>query len=434
MEVPSTEMTTARRAAEASLERLTGNVGPTERARLAREHKAFVRARGVPNPDTLLLLILFYTHANVSLRLTAWFAHVAFGLTLGDESLRQRFQKAGAWLRALVLATLASTTRLAVPLRSRLRIVDGSVLCRPGATGTEWRVHVFFEPGSNVPSGVEVTDAHGAEGLNQGPLEPDTLVIGDRNYGRYREVKTAHERKVDLLARTHLQTQPLLDDGGQARAPRFWTDAADRGEIDHAVKLSHGDDPPLPARWLIVPLPPDVAGRARQKLRKAASKKGKAPNALALHLGGYLCLLTTMDKEKLRVREACSLYRIRWSIELFFKRAKSLAHLGKIRGEKDLVQVQIWARLLSVCGDEAQRPGEASERTVNVEGKGRPSTLWRWLQVLRLVWLAPLAWLAAVGARQHSTREQDQILRERSRRRGVRDLLADFPILLTVET
>ena len=434
MEEESTEMSTARRAAETSLERLTGNVGPAERARLAREHKAFVRARGVPNPDTLLLLILFYTHANVSLRLTAWFACVAFGLTLGDERLRQRFQKAGPWLRALVLATLATPARLAVPLRGRLRIVDGSVLCRPGATGTEGRVHVFFEPGSHVPSGIEVTDAHGAEGLNQGPLEPDTLVIGDRNYGRYREVKTARERKVDLLARTPLPTQPLLDEAGKACPARRWTDAADGGTIDHAVQLTHGHDPALPARLVIVPLPVEVAGRARQKRRKAAKKKGKTVDALALHMAGYLCLLTTMSKEKLSAQEACALYRIRWSIELFFKRAKSLGHLGKIRGKEELVQTQIWARLLSVGGDEAQRPEEASERRVNEHGTGRPPTLWRWMQVLRILWLAPLAWLAAVGQRQRSKRELDRILRERSRRRGVRDLLADFPFLLSGET
>ncbi len=424
----------ARREAEASLARLTRTIGPEERASLAHEHKAFRRARAIRDPDTLLLLLLFYTHADASLRLTSWFARAALGVTIGAESLADRFRNCGAWLKALVLAHLADTASLTVPSRSRLRIADGSVLCRPGATGTEWRVHLLYEPGASAPSGVEVTDAHGAEGLNQGPLDARTLVLGDRNYGRYREIQAAHERHVDLLARTHLQTQPLRDAVGNSRNPRWWTDAADRNEVDHAVQVTRQADPPLPARLIVAPLPQEAAGRARQKMRKAASKKGKSPDPLALHLAGYLCLLTTLTPDVLPVAEACALYRIRWQVECFFKRAKSIACLGTIRGGDTLVEAQIWARLLSLCDQETHRPPEASVRPKTAAQTGRPPALWRWLQAMRLLWIAPLTMLAALRAPHVPIRDQDNLLRERSRRRGVRDVLDAFPFLVPVST
>lgn len=426
-----TAVAVAMRAAAASLEQVTGAIGPTERARLAREHKAFQRPREVPDPDTLLHLLLFYIHSNLSLRMTAWFAGVAFDIWVSDESIRGRFQNCGGWARALVLAQLAATARLDVPLRTRLRIVDGSVLCRPGATGTEWRVHVVFEPGASTPTSVEVTDEHGAEGLDQGTLDAKTLSLGDRNYGRYREVQAARERNVDLLARTHLPTQPMLDEAGRPRDARWWADAADRGFYDHAVQLTHAKDTPLSARLIMVPLPPEAAGRARQKMLKAASKKGKVANALALHLAGYLCLLTTLDADALSVKEACALYRIRWQVECFLKRAKSIGHLGEIRGGTKLVEAQIWGRLLSLCGLDGKRPAEATARPSHVAKTARPTALWRWLQCLRLIWLGPLAMLAALGALRVSAREQDDILRERRRRRGLRDLLETFPFLAT---
>jgi len=427
-----TAMAVARRAAQASLEQLTRNLGPTERAALAREHKAFQRARALPNADVLLLLMLFYTHANFSLRVTAWFACVGLGLHVSAESLGDRFRNCGPWLRALLLHQLAHTARVAVPLRTRLRIADGSVRCRDGATGTDRRVHILYEPGASVPTGVEVTDEHGAEGLNQGSLAAHTVVLADRNDGRYREVQTARERKVDLLARTHLQTQPLRDAAGIARNASWWTDAADRGVLDHAVAVTRGDDPPLAARLIVVPLPPEAAGRARQKVRKAATKKGKQPDPLAMHLAGYLCLLTTLAADVLSVAEACALYRIRWQVECFLKRAKSVAGLDVIRGGDALVDAQIWARLLCLCDQEARRPHEGSLRPKNTDRTGRPPALWRWLQVMRLVWVAPFAMLASLRLKLVPTKVQDQLLRERPRARGVRDVGDMFAFLTPV--
>ena len=140
----------------------------------------------------------------------------------------------------------------------------------------------------------------------------------------------------------------MRDAQGAARTPRSFADAADRGDCEHAVQLTRQRDPGLLARVIVVPMPPEAAGRARQKVRKEAAKRGRQPDALTLHLAGYLCLITTQDAADLSVEQACSLYRIRWSIECFLKRCKSLCHLGKIRGGDALVRVQIWARLLSL--------------------------------------------------------------------------------------
>lgn len=419
-------------AAKTSLDRLSGAISADERARLARVHQAFLRAREFRDAHSLLLCLLFYAHANVSLRVTAWFAKVALRVRVTDQSVSDRFRRCGAWLQALLVAQLAATLRRPVACRTRLRIVDGSVLCRDGATTTEYRVHIIFEPGASAPTGVEVTDAQGAEGLDQGVLDACTLVIGDRNYGRYREVQTARRRFVELLARTHLPTQPMRDAEGTVRKPVSFADDADRGVVDQRVQLTRQHDPWLPARLIVVPLPSEAAGRARQKVRKAASKKGRSPDPLTMRLAGYLCLITTLDETALSVPEACSLYRVRWQVECFLKRCKSLGNLGAIRGSDALVRVQIWARLLSLCHDEGSRSPEANELSALGATTGRPPTAWRWLQCMRMVWMAPLSMLAAMGATVVPLAIQDAILRERPRRRGRRRLLEAFPFLAPV--
>ena len=46
--------------------------------------------------------------------------------------------------------------------------------------------------------------------------------------------------------------------------------------------------------------------------------------------GEVIWLLTTLPAEQVSAQEALRLYRLRWQIELFFKRLKSLLHLDTL--------------------------------------------------------------------------------------------------------
>jgi hypothetical protein len=71
-----------------------------------------------------------------------------------------------------------------------------------------------------------------------------------------------------------------------------------------------------------------------------------------------------------------------------------------------------------LCAHETQRPVEALEKLQTSESTHRPASPWRWLKVHLITLLAPLMWLAHLGAREVSVRAQDERLRERARRRG----------------
>ena len=73
-------------------------------------------------------------------------------------------------------------------------------------------------------------------------------------------------------------------------------------------------------------------------LRRARRDQEKV-SPLSLELAEYFMIWTTL--KKLRDREVLELYRLRWQIELVFKRMKSIFGLGHLP-KKDPLSAQAW--------------------------------------------------------------------------------------------
>jgi hypothetical protein len=106
----------------------------------------------------------------------------------------------------------------------------------------------------------------------------------------------------------------------------------------------------LPCRLIAQRCPSEVANRRRQKLREhLRSKKGREPSAAQLQLCDWLVFATNTTVEQVGTKEVWVVYRCRWQVELFFKRAKQLAGWGSSRGQKGArVLVELYAKMLGL--------------------------------------------------------------------------------------
>jgi hypothetical protein len=69
-----------------------------------------------------------------------------------------------------------------------------------------------------------------------------------------------------------------------------------------------------------------------------------------LRLAGYFCVLTTLPEALASDDVVLELYRIRWQIELFFKRCKGLLHFDQLRAfDPNLVRTYCLAKLIEVA-------------------------------------------------------------------------------------
>lgn len=101
-------------------------------------------------------------------------------------------------------------------------------------------------------------------------------------------------------------------------------------------------------RLVAVRCPPHIAAERKRKLRKKCKKRGRQPSKRQLIACEWLVLVTSLSEDEFSIEELWTLYRVRWQIELVFKRWKSLLAVDKSRarsnGSRQLTE--LYAKLL----------------------------------------------------------------------------------------
>lgn len=297
----------------------------------ARSHKALVRRRGVRSAAGLLHLALLYGPGGLSLRSVASHATEAGIADLCDVSLLDRLRNSGDFL-ADVLDRLLADRRGEAPAEGRMRLglVDGSTVSVPGSKGSDWRLHARYEPARGCFTDLTITEASTAEALACVAVRPGDVLVQDRGYARVRNFAHARANQADFITRIGWRSVKLFDHAGHAGRPcgtPFDLIAAlsDSGPavVEHRVSIGAGRDP-VAARLIIARKPLHATGQQQEKLRRKASRKGQKTDPRTLKAAGFMMLLTSLPPDSASAEEVVRLYRMRWQIELAFKRLKSL--------------------------------------------------------------------------------------------------------------
>jgi hypothetical protein len=318
----------------------------------ARSRGAFTRAREIKNVETLLRLALAYGGCGMSLRETCAWAEAGGIASLSDPSLLERLCKAAPWLGDIVAALIAEQAKVPAGRWAgyRLRALDGTSICQPGADRTTWRLHVGYDLATGQVDQLELTDVHGAENLQRLSYRPGDIVLGDRCYARPRDLRPVMDAGADFIVRTGWNSLRLL----QANDKPFDLFAALAAQVEQEgevqVRIHEGTTPPsepLSLRLIIRRKDPEQAEAELKRLLKDAKKRGKQPDPRSLEAAKYILLLTSLPADAFPPTNILALYRFRWQIELAFKRFKSLAGLDMLPAKKpELARAWIYARLI----------------------------------------------------------------------------------------
>jgi hypothetical protein len=355
---------------------------PADLEASARATAALVRRRGVRQALDLLRVILLYAWCDWSLRLVGA-RGVLLGLAdLSDVAILNRLRHSTTWLGVLLVQLLQ---RRRVRLRQqdgvRLRLVDATVVSRPGSRGTDWRVHVSLDLGHLCLDGVEVTSAQGGESLARFPGQPGDIDVADRGYAFVSSLEPDLVAGAKCVVRINWQNLPLQDEEGQRIDMAAWLRKAFRGSVTGTREgevwlcTSQGR---FPLRLVAGALPQEAAERARHRARESAKKKGRTPDQRTLWACGFVLLVTTLPTDSWPAPQVLDLYRIRWQVEMLFKRLKGLLHLDRLRAQDPhLAQTYLLGKILGALMLDALTHTAAQQVSDWFTSLDRPVSPWR---------------------------------------------------------
>jgi Transposase DDE domain len=316
---------------------------PPNLEQLARASGALERRRELTAAQDLVRLAFVYSFCGLSLRSTASWAYEQGLADFSDVALLKRLKNSAPFLGQLLTEKLAQCARLPAldPDRPRettavrrVRLVDATCVSRPGATGTDWRIHLGLDLRTLCIDHAELTDASGGETLARLPILEGDLLVADRGYSHRRGLVAVVKAGGHVIVRLNWHNLPLQDPDGQPFNLLAALRTLAAGEIGE-WKVQTAPDPKerLPAvegRLIALAKRPAEAEAARRQIRKQAKKKGRTPSRGTLEAAGYVFVFTTLSSDQLGAVDVLELYRFRWQVEMVFKRMKGLLALGKL--------------------------------------------------------------------------------------------------------
>lgn len=300
----------------------------------AAEIGAVERLRGFSSVEALLRTLLLHVGSGYSLRETVVRAKLAEWADVSDVALLKRLRNSESWLRALC-QELLKESGFSSPSgeRPRIRIVDGTIVREPGKAGSQWRILYTIRLPELECDFFEVTASEGAgngESLTRIGANSGDLILADAAYCRLPGVVAMKQKGADVLVRVNpatflaygrgkrrfalLQRVGKLTRAGQVREWKVW------------LRGSNGEE--VAGRLCAIRKSEEAIGRAQRRLRRRASKKQTKLTSKTLALAQYVLVFTTYEKGT--AAQILQWYRMRWQIELVFKRLKSLLRLGHL--------------------------------------------------------------------------------------------------------
>lgn len=305
---------------------------------LARRTNALKGLRQDKSEENLLRTLLIHLACGCSLRETAIRARKARLAELSDVALLKRLRKSQNWLYALccqLFEERGMKSGLEVPFP--MRMVDATLVKEPGKTGSLWRIHYSLHWPSLACDFFKLTAVEGegtGESLKQVPVNRGDHLLADRGYCTASGIHHVAAQGGFLTVRVNVQSLQICGVGGGAfpliERLEAVTKPTQIGCWSVEIPSPQQGEKALAGRLCVIRKSEEAIRLSHKKLRRKASRRGNKLQAKTLLYAKYVIVFTTFAQEHFPAHAVLEWYRLRWQIELVFKRFKQIADLGHL--------------------------------------------------------------------------------------------------------
>ena len=299
-----------------------------------RNSKAFERAREIKTVQDLIRLILLYLTGGYSQLEMSVIADSLGIAQISDVAFLKRFAKCREWLEWIISQIIpAPIIEYSVPTSFEgytLVALDASDVTEKGKAKRVFRLHYAINIMRMCAASFKITSQRVGETLLNFDVKENWIILADRVYGTLTGIEHCLKSKAHFVLRLKYGAFKLYNkDGSDFDLLEKLRGTACDAAIDLEVYVQLATLGLTKLRICATRIPNDKIESVQRRNRRKASKKQNAASPDALTMSHYVVVITSLPSS-IASDEITSLYRLRWQIEIYFKRLKSILDFGNI--------------------------------------------------------------------------------------------------------
>ena len=316
---------------------------PEEWEEKAREYGAFTRSREIKNAEELLVLILLYVTSIGSIGGTSSILKSSETIKLNKNAVYERLLKSEEWIKWLNenISYKSSLIGKCPEWLENRRVLACDVTEEESvdAERTGWHLHYSVDIFTLEAAEIKLTDEKTGEKLsNFEKIRRGDIIIGDRAYGTIKSIEYAVSQGADYIFRLKAEAFNLYDANGKKidmkkRIRRMRMSAYKEYSLYYKV----GGE--------LKPIHICIYRKNASEIQESVSDASENQK----FYNNYVIVATSLTESADKILE---LYRLRWQIELLFKRLKSIFNLDELKAKTEKsIRVWFYCKLLlaAIC-------------------------------------------------------------------------------------
>lgn len=296
------------------------------------ETKAIERKRTVQTPEELLVMCLYYIY-GASLLETSQLAKMNGTGKMSDVAFMKRFAKSSRWFQWITKnikpGDMCHYQKPVILKEYNVTAIDASDVYTKSAVKQAWHLHYALDLFSLNCQQYKITDEKTGETLKNFEIRKKDLIIADRAYATITGMEYCLENGGDFILRIRNKAFNLYN---AEREQVFLTDWLKTLDGDASCAMFYYRDSQKNyknVRICALPKTEEEIKKEEKRLKKKESKKQIKISDDTKFSHRYMFVATSLP-ETFTAEDILSIYRLRWQMEMVFKRYKSILGAGSV--------------------------------------------------------------------------------------------------------
>lgn len=298
------------------------------------DEKAIQRKRGISEPGDLMLLSLFHLLNGCSLVEISEIARLTKLGDVSDVAFMKRFENCNNWFKWIV-SRLVTGGALQYEKPGWLRdyrviATDASDVTEKGRSGRLYHLHFALDIFKMESLQYYITTQKTGETLKNFTIEYNDLFLVDRGYCSLEGIEHCLNTNGYFIIRIRKNCFKMYDnDNQQVDLLNHMQSLKFEDKMDLSVYAIGKKTQRIPLRICAMKKTDESILEVQKKLRRKESKKQMTISDDTKKFNEYVVLVTNLPNKDLPDK-VLDLYRLRWQVEIHFKRLKSILDFGEL--------------------------------------------------------------------------------------------------------